>query len=97
MEELECCAVRPLEAVAGRQRDALRGFHSVAYSAHFEQSLLKTLIPSPREAIVSETAVPTVNSVRRSSFIWPPIDAILPHRSKMTTLLAAEKQMLPAC
>lgn len=34
-------------ASAGRQRDALRGFHNVGYSAHFEQRLLKTLIPRP--------------------------------------------------
>lgn len=87
--------MRGLAVSAGRQRDALRGFHNVAYSAHFDQRLLKTLIPSPREAIVSQSAVPTVNSVRRSSFIWPPIDAILPHRSRITTLLASEKQSLP--
>lgn len=55
MEELHCCALSLLEAVgfrctaasAGRQRDALRGFHNVGYSAHFEQRLLKTLIPRP--------------------------------------------------
>jgi hypothetical protein len=55
MGELHCCALSLLEAVgfrciaasAGRQRDALRGFHNVGYSAHFEQRLLKTLIPRP--------------------------------------------------
>ena len=55
MEELHCCVLSLLEAVGfrciaasdGRQRDALRGFHNVGYSAHFEQRLLKTLIPRP--------------------------------------------------
>lgn len=56
MEELHCCAPSLLEAVGStcmrpelvyRQRDALRGFHNVGYSAHFEQRLLKTLIPRP--------------------------------------------------